>query len=69
MSRRVEENNFPLQREVMYKGVLSTLVLYVSGFQDFNILILLMRTVAASVACVVVGASLVLDFEDSAIRC
>lgn len=55
VNRRVEENNFPLQREVMYKGLLSSSVTCISGFQDFNILILLMRTVAASVACVALG--------------
>lgn len=54
VSRRVE-NNFPLQREVMYKGALSSSVTCISGFQDFNIVILLMRTVAASVSCVVLG--------------
>lgn len=62
--RRVEENNFLLQKEVTYRGVLSSSVLYLSGFQEFNILILLMRTVAASVACVVLGARLVLALEE-----
>lgn len=54
VSRRVE-NNFPLQRKVVYKGVLSSSVMCISDFQDFNILILLMGTVAASVACTVLG--------------
>lgn len=59
-----ESGGEQLQREVMYKGVLSSSVMYISSFQDFNILILLMRTAAASVACGLLGARLVLGLEE-----
>lgn len=61
-SRRVEENNY---RGKSCTKVLSSSVMYISGFQDFNILILLMRTAAASVACGLLGARLVLGLEEA----